>query len=129
MLFLYPVMRMKKVSNFESTKLRLKRVLSRATKSMAASSLSDTISLALVILVFQKDLPRSFNSAVYDFSLVINAISIILCFEDLQLFSKLNVNNTRKDVELANEPSMKVKQNNCDSGGSSNIMQISITET
>ena len=121
LLFLYPVMRMKNTCapNIESTKFRVKRILSRAAKSMAASSLSDTISIALVILVFQKDLPRSLNSAMYDFSLVINAISIILCFEDLPLFSKSNVKNARKDVELANEPTLEVKQDHCDSRGSS----------
>ena len=116
MLFLYPMVHQRWSFSpiIGITSSRLQRVVTMATTSMATCSLSDMIALSLVHLVFPKNSPRSINSAVYDFSLVVNTVSIILCFEDSPLFSSYK--KAGKDVELANKLLSEAKRVNCDSG-------------
>ena len=130
MLFVHPLMRLRKTSSPSNTSSnsRLQRVVTMATTSMATCSLSDMIALSLVHLVFPKNSPRSINSAVYDFSLVVNTVSIILCFEDSPLFSSYK--KAGKDVELANKPSSsEAKRNSCDSGENPEVMHTLMSES
>ena len=106
MLFIHPLMCLRKIAPSNSTsESRLKRVVSMACKGVAVCALSDMFALALVHLIFPKNFPRSVNSAVYDFSLCVNTVSLLLSFEDSPLVSSNKKTSScwkkSNDVEIA----------------------------
>ena len=102
MLFIHPLLLLRKKSPGDQSS-SLKRVVTMATRSMATCALSDMLALSLVHLVFPKNSPRSVNSAVYDFSLVVNTVSILLTFGDFPIFCSSNQKAScwENDVEMA----------------------------
>lgn len=66
----------------ESMKNRLKRANVLATTSMAICTFSDLFSLVLVAIVLPKTTPRDLSSTIYDLSLAVNILSIMLSYED-----------------------------------------------
>jgi len=64
------------------TEKRLSAALFSTLKSTAVCIVSDILTLILATTAFPETLPAHWSSAFYDFSLFVNIISVIFCFED-----------------------------------------------